>query len=76
MKVSRKSVYITTALVIALGTFFVTPSAQATTYNMPEQAHCDNGSTTLTWAGEGVARPVVATMTVDGVAIADPANPD
>jgi len=42
---------------------------------MPDQAGCDNGSTTLTWVGEGVARPQITSMTVDGETIPDPANP-
>lgn len=61
---------------ILVGPFFMIRPAQAVVFNMPEQSSCDNGSTTLTWDGEGVVRPTVATMTVDGVAIADPAHPE
>lgn len=42
----------------------------------PAQDHCDNGSTTYTWDGEGLVRPVVATMFVDGEEIVDPHNPE
>lgn len=59
-----------------LAPFSIPPTAKAVTFNMPDQASCDNGSTTLTWAGEDVARPQVASMTVDGETIADPANPE
>lgn len=64
------------AALTLLSPSFLGATAQATTFNMPSQSSCDNGSTTLTWQGEGVARPVIASMTVDGVAIADPANPE
>lgn len=61
--------------ILLLTAFFVAAPARATTFNMPDQDGCDNGSTTLTWVGEGVTRPQIASMTVDGQAIADPAHP-
>lgn len=41
----------------------------------PDQASCDSGSTSFTWSGLGIARPVIASMTVDGETIADPTHP-
>jgi hypothetical protein len=50
--------------------------AQATgSDSAPKQSDCNNGSVTYTWTGLGIARPVIASMTVDGETIADPTNP-
>jgi len=64
------------ATIALLGSSFGGAVAHATVFAMPDQASCDNGSTTLTWAGEAISRPQIASMTVDGVAIVDPANPE
>ncbi len=68
--------FVASAVITIIGIFGLHAHAQAATFNMPDQSSCDNGSTTLTWVGEGVVRPQISSMTVDGTAIADPANPE
>jgi hypothetical protein len=41
----------------------------------PDQASCDNGSVTHTWTAVGLARPVIASMTVGGETVPDATNP-
>jgi len=60
---------------VVTGLTVVPQAADAAVDSMPNQSQCDNGSTTYTWTGLGINRPVVASMTVDGETIADPANP-
>jgi hypothetical protein len=47
----------------------------AVTDGAPDQASCSSGSTTYTWNSLGIARPVIASMTVDGETVTDPTNP-
>ncbi|HSI21175.1 MAG TPA: hypothetical protein VLA04_05795 [Verrucomicrobiae bacterium] len=49
--------------------------AISSTQGVPDQASCESGSTTYTWNGMAIARPVIASMSVDGEVIADPTNP-
>jgi len=42
---------------------------------MPDQTSCNTGMGSLSWSTMGIARPVVASMTVDGETIADPTTP-
>ncbi|GEM_PF-4154828 len=45
------------------------------TEGAPSQADCNSGSTTYTWDGEGIDRPVIASLSVDGEVVADPTSP-
>lgn len=50
-------------------------TALAVNDGMTSQSDCDSGTVTYSWSGMGIARPQIASMTVDGETIVDPANP-
>lgn len=51
-----------------------TVSATATE-GAPTQSDCNSGSTTYTWDGEGIDRPSISSLSVDGEEVDDPTNP-
>ncbi len=61
------------AMAVALTVVGASPARASD--GMPTQSQCDSGSTTYTWTGLGIARPVIASMIVDGETIPDPTNP-
>ncbi len=76
-KMSR-SLFAAAVSLFVLVSFSVPSAARAetsTTAMAPDQSQCQSGSTTYTWDALGIARPQIATMSVDGETVADPTNP-
>lgn len=76
-KLLRNVITVTALFVFVVASVRNMPLAHATgsTVGAPDQAGCTSGSTNFTWNGMNIARPVIASMSVDGETIADPTNP-
>lgn len=74
MKILKRFLTVLASLSIVL--VLAAPSASAAVSdNVPSQSECDSGSITYPWNTISAARPVIASMSVDGDPIADPTNP-
>ena len=74
---SRAGFFALVVPVLMAVSFAAPQAARATSTDFaPDQSGCDSGSASFTWSALGIARPVIASMTVDGETVADPTNPD
>ncbi len=63
-------------LALILSTARMGVAGATATEGAPSQVDCNSGSTTYTWTGEGIDIPVIASLSVDGEEVDDPANPE
>lgn len=79
-KYLRLTASLVSVSVLAGATFVHLPFVYATppiTQGAPNQSQCDNGSTTYTWEGEGLDRPVISSLSVKvGDTVEEVPNPE